>query len=100
MEKGFSQREIAKMLNISQTTYHNWENDITQPSLEQLITISSLFDVSVDYLIGNSDDTGVITYREKTITDDEYAILAMYNKLPQPLKQNIFELMQNMITMK
>lgn len=98
MEKGLSQRDVAKILNISQTTYHNWENDVTQPSIEQLIAISSLFEVSVDYLIGNCDDTGIITYKEKTINDEELSVLAMYNKLPQPIKRNIIELMQSIIT--
>ncbi len=53
MEQGFSQREIAKMLNVSQGTYNNWENGKTQPSIEDLIEISRIFKVSVDYLIGN-----------------------------------------------
>ena len=53
MEQGFSQREIAKMLNVSQGTYNNWENEKTQPSIEDLIEISRIFKVSVDYLIGN-----------------------------------------------
>lgn len=35
--KKLSQRGVAKALSISQSTYHNWENSITQPSIEQLI---------------------------------------------------------------
>lgn len=55
-EKELSQREIAKRLFISQGTYNNWENGKTQPSIEQLILLSKLFDVSIDYIVGNSDD--------------------------------------------
>lgn len=57
-EKNLSQRDIAKILNISQATYNNWENSNTQPSIEQLIVLSKFFDVSVDYLIGNTDEFG------------------------------------------
>ena len=51
-EKKLSQREIARIFNVSQATYNNWENARTQPSLEQLIALADFFDVSVDYLIG------------------------------------------------
>lgn len=64
-EKQLSQRDMAKALNISQGTYNNWENSNTQPSIEQLIALSKFFEVSVDYLIGNSDDFGVINYNGK-----------------------------------
>lgn len=58
MEKELSQRQMAKELNISQGTYNNWENSNTQPSIEQLIALSKFFGVSVDYLIGNTDELG------------------------------------------
>ena len=61
-ERNLSQRQMAKALNISQGTYNNWENSNTQPSIEQLIALAKFFGVSVDYLIGNSDDFGVINY--------------------------------------
>ena len=50
-EKNLSQREVAKMLSISQGTYNNWENGKTEPSIDGLILISKTFGVSVDYLI-------------------------------------------------
>ncbi len=61
-ERELSQRDMAKALNISQGTYNNWENSNTQPSIEQLIALSKFFGVSVDYIIGNSDDFGIINY--------------------------------------
>jgi transcriptional regulator with XRE-family HTH domain len=86
-EKNLSQRDMAKILNISQGTYNNWENQNTQPSIEQLITIANYFGVSVDYLIGNSDDLGVINYN---VTNDENnKILNMLSAAPSKLKQAI-----------
>ena len=57
--KGWSQREIAAKLFVSQGTYNNWENGKTQPSIEQLILLSKLFDESIDYIVGNTDDAGI-----------------------------------------
>ena len=71
-ERDLSQRAMAKILNISQGTYNNWENSNTQPSIEQLIALANFFDVSVDYLIGNSDElgstfTGPLTQKQRAI---------------------------------
>ena len=46
-EKGLTQREIAKIFNVSQGTYNNWENGKTQPSIEQLVAIADFFGVSI-----------------------------------------------------
>ena len=59
-EKGLTQREIAKIFNVSQGTYKNWENGKTQPSIEQLVTIADFFGVSIDYLVGREGEDGVI----------------------------------------
>ena len=42
-EKGLSQRQMAKELNISQGTYNNWGNGRTQLSIEQLKQLSAFF---------------------------------------------------------
>ena len=63
-ERELSQRDMAKAMNVSQGTYNNWENSNTQPSIEQLIALAKFFGVSVDYIIGNSDDFGTINYEE------------------------------------
>ena len=60
-EKELSQRDVAKKLFISQGTYNNWENGKTQPSIEQLILLSKLFDVSIDYIVGNTNDTEIVS---------------------------------------
>ena len=75
-EKELSQRQMAKALNVSQGTYNNWENSNTQPSIEQLIALAEFFGVSVDYLIGNSDDLGVINYNKAD--GDNAGILRLY----------------------
>lgn len=59
-EKGLTQREIAKIFNVSQGTYNNWENGKTQPSIEQLVAIADFFGVSIDYLVGREGEDGVI----------------------------------------
>ena len=86
-EKHLSQREIAPMLNVSQGTYSNWENGVTQPAIEQLVEIAKFFEVSVDYLVGNSDEIGIINV-EKPISQEDLQILKIINAL-QPQSRNL-----------
>ena len=55
-EKNLSQRAVAERFFVSQATFNNWENGKTQPSITQLIALANFFDVTVDYLIGASDE--------------------------------------------
>lgn len=81
-EKEMSQRDVAKVMNVSQGTYNNWENSNTQPSIEQLISLAKFFDVSVDYLIGNSDNYG--TEKDIILTGNQRKILMLlYNADPK-----------------
>lgn len=46
-----TQQEVANDLDISQKTYSNYENGITEPSIELLNSIADYFDVSLDFLL-------------------------------------------------
>lgn len=84
-ERGLSQRDMAVEFSVSQSTYNNWENARTQPSIEQLIAMARFFDVSVDYLVGNSDDAGMINYIT-TLSPDEKRFIDTYASLSPALK--------------
>jgi transcriptional regulator with XRE-family HTH domain len=90
-EKNLSQRDMAKILNISQGTYNNWENQNTQPSIEQLIFLAKFFGVSVDYLIGNSDDLGIINYNE--VSGENNKILRLLSTATPQLKNAIISIL-------
>ena len=50
-----TQRQVAVYLNISQPSYIRYENGSSEQSLENLVRLAELFDVSVDFLLGKSD---------------------------------------------
>lgn len=56
MEHTVSRSDIATILDVSEATVGFWEREGRKPSFNQLIMLSRLFGVSVDYLIGNSDE--------------------------------------------
>lgn len=55
LEAGYTQSEVAKLVNIKQSSYANYENEISKPRLTRLEALALLFDVSVSYLLGETD---------------------------------------------
>lgn len=51
-----SQIEISKVLNVSRATYSNYENGITEPSINTIINISKFYNVSIDSLLTGVDN--------------------------------------------
>ena len=94
VEKGFTQRDMARELNVSQGTYNNWENGRTQPSIEQLIILAGLFSVSVDYLIGYVDDYGAFSALE-TLTKEEKTLVKNFRSLPQEARVGLLQFLEN-----
>ncbi|ESR10140.1 XRE family transcriptional regulator [Streptococcus iniae] len=54
--KSLTQVEMSKKLNVTQGAYAKWENGRTEPTLEMLVRIADSLDVTVDYLLGRSDN--------------------------------------------
>ncbi len=54
--KKMSQENMAKELNVSQSLINNWETGRSTPAPEMLIYIADYFDVSIDYLVGRTND--------------------------------------------
>lgn len=55
LERGLSQTDLAKQLNISQRAVSHYENEEHDLSTEMVITICKFFGVSSDYLLGLKD---------------------------------------------
>ena len=52
-----TQAKIAEKLDISQQAYASWERGSKKPTQENLVKIAQVLNVSVDYLVGNLDNT-------------------------------------------
>lgn len=52
-EKGLSQSELAKKLNLADTSISAYELSKNEPTIETLKNMSKLFNISIDELVGN-----------------------------------------------
>jgi bacteriophage CI repressor helix-turn-helix domain len=48
--------QIAYKMPFPENFFYEWKRRGTIPSLENLIAIAQYFDVSIDYLLGRTDD--------------------------------------------
>ena len=55
-QKGFTQLDVAKFLGVGRATIAGYETKGKQPDYEKLELIADLFNVSIDYLLGRSDN--------------------------------------------
>ena len=51
--KGMSQDQIAQALSMNRSTYSGYENGVALPNIENLISFSEYFKISVDDLVKN-----------------------------------------------
>lgn len=73
-QKGISQIELAKAIEVSQTHMSNIENGNTGISLWTAVKISRMLDCSVDMLVDNIKRESKSTEKEKYLIDvDELA---------------------------
>jgi len=51
-DKELTQEQLAEVLGVSPQIVSRWENGVSQPSLELLLTIAAYYETSVDTLLG------------------------------------------------
>lgn len=54
-EQGLSQLELAEKLDVSRQSVSKWETGAAVPSMDKMRTLSQLYEVPIDYLMGDGD---------------------------------------------
>lgn len=68
-EKNINQIELAKILNIGNTTVSQWESGKRQPDYATLIKIADYFHISIDWLLGRTDQRELPQKDQNNIDD-------------------------------
>ena len=55
-ERKWSRKQVAEQLKIVERTYQRYENAERDPTASVLVELADLYDVSVDYLVGRTED--------------------------------------------
>lgn len=70
-KKGFTQKQLAEALYLSKTAVSQYENGTHTPSIETLIKLADIFDVSIDYLLGRTVIPVTFSALKKSFTHNE-----------------------------
>lgn len=54
--RGITQRQLAAGIGVSEIAIQNYENSRRKPTFDILIALADYYDISLDYLVGRSDD--------------------------------------------
>ena len=79
-EKGLSKRELVNMLPINYSTYANYESGFREPNSEVLQLLSRHFGVSIDYVIGATENR-MLADEVAVLTDAEHSHIMQYRTL-------------------
>lgn len=85
--KGLSQADVAAALGVSPVVYSRYESKKRQPSIDTLIQMADLFDVSVDYLLGRKD------IEESTLSEYEIKLLAASRNADDRARQDALNML-------
>lgn len=78
-KSGISQQTLASAIGLTQQSVNMYENHKIEPDIDTLIEIANYFNVTVDYLIGRTDENGNVLI-ENTLSE-RYAMLSKSEKI-------------------
>ena len=87
-ERGFTQEQLGEIIGVTNKTISRWETGIYLPPVDALLTISELFDVSINEILSG-----------KRLSKEEYKEAAEEN-LKQTIKASSFSLNEKIVFYK
>lgn len=82
-ERRLTQQEISKLLKMARTTYSGYENGSREPDNETLNKIADFLEVSVDYLLGRTDQ------KKQVLSEPSRALIDSLNLTDEEIMKNI-----------
>lgn len=96
---GWSQEELANQIGVSRQAVSKWEGAQSIPDLDKIVKLSTMFGVSVDYLlkdeieeigeISMNEATDDFTYRKVSL-NEAYDFIQVKKETAQPIAYAIF----------
>lgn len=78
IDRGLTQKEVAKVINVKQNTYSQYEIGVLNYPLDVVIKLAEFYGTSVDYLVGLTDVTVPYERREPKLKRVSFMILALF----------------------
>ncbi len=86
IENGLTQKEMAQKIGTTDKNIWAYENDKAVPPLETLIKYSDYFSVTLDYLVGRTDETDGFCHVDVSTlpaSSKEQQLIRCFRELPE-----------------
>lgn len=87
---GLNQQDLAENIHISREAYSMYENGHRQPPHETLVDLARYYNVSVDCLLGLTDQPDL----PLTLTEEEFKLLSEFRALDRRGKGSVLAVTQ------
>ena len=92
-ERHWNMKQAAEFLGQKYTTYVNHEKEYREPNSEDLSDYAKAYGVSIDYLVGRSNEKKPVTISDELnpddISDKDKRLLSWFRALPQEKQRAI-----------
>lgn len=89
LEKNLTLEQLGTIFNVSKQAASRWETGDRIPSIEIIYMLAEYFNVSLDYLVGRTDEPDLtIINVEQNISEEELELLEDYRQLNK-LEKNV-----------
>lgn len=106
---GLTQAEFGKSIGIAKSTYNNYETGIRDPKSDFWIAVAQKYGVTIDYLMGFSDNPHPISARKKStgtvedtpedgLNDAELHLMALYRELNPEGQEKLIDLADDLVS--
>ena len=88
LEKGINQEEAAAVVGVTRQAFSRYERGDRELGYDALVKLAKYFDVSIDYLLGNS----TYYYPDRVTSQfsaDEQEVLSLYASLSPTRKEDL-----------
>jgi transcriptional regulator with XRE-family HTH domain len=76
-QRGITQQTLANILGITKTMISAYENGVRKPSYENLMELALFFDISMDWMFGNTEDRSGVPFLDITQLNHNQRLLVM-----------------------
>lgn len=76
---GYTSKQVAELININPSTYSKLENDKKSIDIDELKSLTKLYKISADEILGIDDEDDIIKYmkQDKQLNEDEIKEVTM-----------------------
>ncbi len=92
-----SQKKLSLATGIATATINKWYNGVNEPNCKQLVALADYFEVSIDYLVGRSNDSGIVSV-SSNLTEFEDGALTLLRKLTKVQQYQVVGYIQALLS--